>query len=118
MTVNDKRPVNLELDVTAMPLPAIASILHRASGIFIFIGFAMLIWMLDASLASEASFNELKQSLSGPLAKFALWAVLSGFIYHSVVGTRHLIMDLGIGETLEGGVLGAKLALVISALLI
>jgi succinate dehydrogenase / fumarate reductase cytochrome b subunit len=44
--------------------------------------------------------------------------VLAALIYHSVAGIKHLIMDLGIGESLEGGILGAKLVMCISALLI
>ena len=74
--------------------------------------------MLDASLASEASFNELKECLDSFLAKFVIWAILSGLIYHTVAGVKHLIMDAGIGETLEGGTRGAQLTFGISGVLI
>ncbi len=101
-----------------LPLPAFASITHRASGVFIFIGFAALIWMLEASLASETSFNEMKEYMTAPLAKFIIWIVLAGLIYHTIVGTKHLINDMGVGETLEGGILGTQISLAISAVLI
>jgi succinate dehydrogenase / fumarate reductase cytochrome b subunit len=39
-------------------------------------------------------------------------------MYHLTAGIRHLIMDLGIGETLEGGKLGAKIVFIVSAILI
>ena len=35
-----------------------------------------------------------------------------------MAGVRHLIMDMGIGETLEGGKLGSKIVIVISVVLI
>ena len=43
-----------------------------------------------------------------------LWAIATALIYHSVAGVRHLIMDFGVGETLEGGILGARLVFAIT----
>lgn len=101
--MQDNRPVNLDLTTIRLPITAISSILHRISGIFIFVGVAVLLWGLQQSLASEESFNQLKECMSGVFAKLVLWAILSGVIFHFVAGVKHLIMDLGIGETLEGG---------------
>ena len=56
--------------------------------------------------------------ISGGLFKFVLWAILSGLIYHSVAGVKHLVADFGIGETLEGGILAARLVIAVSAVLI
>ncbi|MCL4103948.1 UNVERIFIED_CONTAM: hypothetical protein GTU68_034810, partial [Idotea baltica] len=117
-TVKDNRPVNLDIGSIRLPLTAWASITHRASGVFIFAGMALLIWALDASLESAESFAALQETLASPLAKFAVWAVVSGLIYHSVAGIKHLIMDMGIGESMEGGILGAKLVIATSAILI
>lgn len=101
-----------------LPITAWSSITHRASGVFLFVGMAVLIWALDASLSSPESFASLQECLSSPLAKLVIWAVLAGLIYHSVAGVKHLIMDCGIGETLEGGRLGAGLVFALSAVLI
>lgn len=117
-TVKDKRPVNLDIGTIRLPITAWASITHRASGVFIFVGTAFLIWALDASLASEESFAALQQSLASPLSKFVMWAVVSGLIYHSVAGVKHLVMDVGVGESMEGGVLGARLVIITSTVLI
>ena len=101
-----------------LPITAWTSITHRASGVFLFVGMALLIWALDASLKSPESFAALQEILTSPLAKFAMWAVLSGLIYHSVAGIKHLIMDLGIGETMEGGVMGSRIVIASSVVLI
>jgi succinate dehydrogenase / fumarate reductase cytochrome b subunit len=116
--VKDNRPVNLDIGTMRLPITAWASITHRASGVFIFIGIAVFLWVLDASLKSPESFAALTELLSGGLFKFVLWAILSGFIYHSVAGVKHLVADFGIGETLEGGILAARLVIAVAAVLI
>jgi succinate dehydrogenase / fumarate reductase cytochrome b subunit len=116
--VKDKRPVNLDLTSFQLPLTAYTSILHRASGAFLFVGVAVLIWLLDSSLASEESFNATKAIMGGFFAKLIVWAVLSGLIYHTVAGVKHLIMDMGVGETMEGGIAGSKAVFAVSAILI
>jgi len=101
-----------------LPITAWTSIAHRASGVFIFAGTALLIWALDASLKSPESFASLQECLASPLVKFAMWAVVSGLIYHSVAGVKHLIMDMGIGETMEGGIMGSRIVIATSVVLI
>jgi len=117
-TVKDKRPVNLDIGTMRLPITAWASITHRASGVFIFAGMAVFLWMLDASLESPESFAGLQECLASPLAKLVIWAIVAGLIYHSVAGVKHLVMDAGIGESFEGGVLGARIVIVVSAVLI
>ncbi|HMW49414.1 MAG TPA: succinate dehydrogenase, cytochrome b556 subunit, partial [Cellvibrionaceae bacterium] len=77
-----------------------------------------LLWLLDATLSSEAGFAAVQKCLSSPGAKIVIWGIFSALAYHLVAGIRHLIMDMGVGESLEGGRLGAKLVLVIAAVLI
>lgn len=101
-----------------LPITAWTSIAHRASGVFLFGGMALLLWVLDASLSSAEGFASLQEQLTHPLMKFVLWAVLAGLIYHSVAGVKHLIADFGIGETMEGGILGARLVIASSVVLI
>ncbi len=101
-----------------LPITAWASIAHRASGVFLFAGMAVLIWALDASLTSPESYEALQSCLASPLAKLVIWAVVAGLIYHSLAGVKHLIMDLGIGETMEGGTRGARIVIALSVVLI
>ena len=77
-----------------------------------------MLYALSKSLGSEEGFAEVKACLTSPLAKFVAWGLLSALLYHLVAGIRHLIMDMGIGETLEGGKLGSKIVLVVSTIVI
>ncbi|ENA30732.1 MULTISPECIES: succinate dehydrogenase, cytochrome b556 subunit [Pseudomonas] len=116
--VNSKRPVNLDLRTIKLPITAYTSILHRISGVILFIGLAALLYGLDLSLSSEDGFARVKAFLAYPLVKLVIWAVLSALLYHLVAGVRHLIMDMGAGETLQGGKLGSQIVLIVSAVLI
>lgn len=100
------------------PITAFASIPHRVSGLFLYVGAALLIWALGASLESQESFDSLKECLSGFFPKLIIWAILSALCFHFVAGIKHLLMDIGIGESLEGGQQGARIVLAISAVLI
>ena len=116
--MNDKRPVNLDLSTIKFPVTAIASITHRVTGVAIFLALPILLWMLDRSLASPESFADLKELMTSPLVKLVVWAILAVLLYHLVAGIRHLVMDDGVGESLEGGRRGAKLVFIISVVLI
>ena len=110
--MNEKRPVNLDIGTISLPITAYASILHRISGVVLFFAVGILLWMLDASLSSEASFDSLKNLLTSPLAKLIVWGILAALAYHLLAGVRHMMMDFGIGESLEGGARGAKIVLI------
>ena len=116
--VNDKRPVNLDLTTIKFPVTALASISHRVAGVALFVAVPILLWMLDRSLASPESFTEMKQLLDSWFAKVVLFGILAAIAYHFVAGIKHLIMDWGIGETLEGGRRFATASFIVAAVLI
>jgi succinate dehydrogenase / fumarate reductase cytochrome b subunit len=116
--VKDKRPVNLDLTTIHQPLAAITSIAHRISGIIVFAGTAVLLWLLDTSLASPEGFARLREAGLAPASKFLVWVVLAALAYHMVAGVKHLLMDMGIGESRAGGPRGARITIIVSAVLI
>lgn len=116
--MNKNRPVNLDISTINLPAAALVSILHRISGVVLFAVVALLLWMLDASLESGQGFAKVATVLDSVPAKLVLWAGLAALIYHLVAGIRHMLMDLGIGESLEGGRRGAVSVLTISVVLI
>ncbi len=116
--MNDKRPVNLDIATISLPITAYASILHRVSGVVLFFAVGILLWILDASLASQESFDSIKETLSSPIVKLIIWGILAALGYHLLAGVRHMIMDFGIGETLEGGALGARIVILAAFVLV
>ena len=116
--VNDTRPVNLDISTIQLPITAITSILTRVSGVINFGSVAIMLWLLDMSLSGPEGFASAKEVLDAPLAKFIIWGILSVSIYHALAGIKHLFGDFGYGETLEGGVLGSRIIIVLSIILI
>ena len=117
----DTRPINVGIgDLMAFrwPVTAIASIAHRIAGAVLFVGIGFMLFALQVSLDSEEGFNTLKGLMTSPLGKFITWGLLSALAYHFVAGLKHLLMDTGVGETLEGGVFLARATLFFSAALI
>ena len=116
--VKDNRPVNLDIGTMRLPITAWASITHRATGVALFVGMAVLLWMLDSSLSGPEGFASVQECLDSFLAKLIVWGVVSVLIYHSLAGVKHLVMDFGVGETMEGGVTGARIVIALSVVLI
>lgn len=118
ITVKDNRPVFLDLTKIGQPVPALVSITHRITGILIFLGLPILLWMLNRSLGSPETFAQLTDVLAHPLAKLVIWGLLAALIYHLFAGIRHIIMDMEIGGSLRAGRLSAKLVFAASAVAI
>jgi succinate dehydrogenase / fumarate reductase cytochrome b subunit len=115
--VHDTRPKNLNLFTIRFPLPAIVSILHRISGVILFLAVPLLILALDLSL-TWGGFDLLRGWLSTIYFKFFLWLFFIPFCFHLVAGIRHLLMDVHVGTTLKGGRLGSKITIGVSIVLI
>ncbi|EGQ8075950.1 succinate dehydrogenase cytochrome b556 subunit [Vibrio vulnificus] len=111
------RPVNLDLQTIRFPITAIASILHRVSGVITFVAVGILLWLLSISLSSPVGFMEASDIVDSFFVKFILWGILTALAYHIAGGIRHLMMDLGHFEELESGAMSAKVAFVATAVL-
>ncbi|CCK75856.1 MAG: succinate dehydrogenase, cytochrome b556 subunit [Oleispira antarctica] len=116
--MNSNRPKNLDLTTIELPLPAKASILHRISGFALFFAVAFMLTALNASLESAESFAALKATFDNGLVKLITWLILSALGYHLVAGIKHLVLDAGIGESKEGGRVGAIITLIGGAIVI
>ncbi|AWK14018.1 succinate dehydrogenase cytochrome b556 large subunit [Candidatus Fukatsuia symbiotica] len=113
-----QRPVNLDLRTIQMPVTAIASILHRISGIITFAAVGILLWLLSISLSSQEGFMQAATILSSPVVKFIFWGILTALAYHICGGIRHLLMDFGyIEENLATGTRSAQVAMMLTLVL-
>lgn len=116
--VKQQRPVNLDLSTIQLPITAIASILHRVSGVIMFIALGILLWLLGLSLSSEDGFVQAATIMSGFTAKFILWGILTALAYHVCAGIRHLLMDFGyLDETFASGRRSAVVSFVVTVIL-
>ena len=113
--MKDNRPVNLDIATIRLPITAYASITHRISGVVLAPAAFLLLWTLDMSLTSPRGFAAVSAFLANPLVKFVAWGIAVALIYHSLAGVKHLIMDFGLGESMAGGILGARIVIALTA---
>ena len=77
-----------------LPIPGVASIVHRITGIALFVCLLFLLAMLQMSLKSEAGFDAFRSIVwANPIAKIVLIGLLFAVIYHMIAGLRHMVQD-------------------------
>ena len=118
------RNINAFTDLPRYRLPAAGwvSILHRISGLVMFILLPFVIWMFDTSVSSELSFDTFKAAfnsgVTGVLYKLFALALIWAYLHHFIAGVRHLWMDMSHkAVSKEFGSVSAKITLTVSLLL-
>lgn len=111
-----RRPVYLNLLKIKFPASGMVSILHRASGLLLFLAIPLLLLALDRSLASLEGFDSLAMDGHGWLSRLVVGAVLWGFLHHLFAGLRFLSLDVHRGIHLPQARFSARLVLLASAL--
>ncbi len=79
------------------PLGSVVSILHRASGVVLFLLSPVVLYLLQLSLRSEVSFSYFQGIASHWFVKLVLLALIWGYMQHFCAGVRHLFMDVHMG---------------------
>jgi succinate dehydrogenase / fumarate reductase, cytochrome b subunit len=107
-----------------LPLAGVVSILHRASGLLLFLLMPFIVWMFDTSLTSEITYSQFVSVftsgvgwLPGWLVKLVALALIWAYLHHFMAGLRHLWMDATHAVTREFGRQSAVVTLALSALL-
>ena len=111
MAMSQSRPVNLDLKTIRFPIMAISSIIHRVTGVIMFLCAFVVMALLGMSLQGEEGFAAAMVATYNFLVAFCLWGFVSVLGYHFVAGLKHLAMDLGHFETLETAPGAAKFTL-------
>jgi succinate dehydrogenase / fumarate reductase cytochrome b subunit len=109
------RPVYLNLFAIRQPVPAIASIIHRATGALLFFaGIPVLLWFVQHALGSQAAFDAAMQPFATPFGKLVVLVLAWSYLYHLLAGIRHLALDLHLGIELAPARSSAAIVLVLS----
>lgn len=111
------RPVNLSLRTIKFPSTAIVSVLHRFSGVFLFLMIPCILLTLKYSLVSPEGFAKVHIVFHNAIVKVVLWLLLSSLVHHFFAGCRHLLMDLGFGESIHVAKCTAWIVMTISTIL-
>lgn len=111
MNTQDNRPLSPHLQIYRLPLTAILSVAHRASGVILSVAALVMIWVLAAAANSAESYASIYGHLSSWYGQiFLIGATLSLYL-HFCNGIRHLFWDVGVGFELETAAKSAKMVI-------
>jgi succinate dehydrogenase / fumarate reductase cytochrome b subunit len=80
-----------------LPLPGKLSILHRVSGLGLFLMLGPLLWAFQLSVTSQESFDYFKGIASCWVAKLIFAGLIWAFLHHFCAGVRFLLLDVHVG---------------------
>ena len=95
--MTDNRPVYLNLFKIRLPVAGMVSLIHRATGVLLFLVLPFAVYLLDLSIESEKSFAEVQQLLDQPMVLILQILVLWSLAHHFFAGIRFLLIDAEIG---------------------
>ena len=94
---NNGRPLSPHISIYRWPITMTISILHRATGVVLSVGFIVLAgWLFDAAMGAE-TYAAMLSYLDTMLGKLLLMGWSFAFFFHLSNGVRHLIWDSGRG---------------------
>lgn len=117
------RNINAFKDLTTYRLPAAGwvSILHRVSGLLMFLLLPLIVWLFDTSVSSEISHDVFVGAFEGGIGfvpgwflKLVVLALIWAYLHHFIAGVRHLWMDATHAVTKSFGKSSAVVTLVLS----
>ncbi len=114
MSIKKQRPKNLDLTSIRLPLAGKVSILHRVSGVGLFLFFPVMLWLFSASLTSAETFATFKAVLVTLPAKVVVAGLIWAFVHHFCAGVRFLLLDLHIGIEKEAARQSAAVVFAVS----
>jgi succinate dehydrogenase / fumarate reductase, cytochrome b subunit len=116
--LNKIRPKYLDLTEIKLPIPAFVSILHRVSGVGLYlVGIPLGLYWFQMSLASEQGYEQFGAIADHWFVKLIFLGLLWAFLHHFCAGIRFLTLDLHMGEALERARSSSVAVLVVSLLL-
>ena len=94
------RPLSPHLTIYRPQLNSVLSIMHRITGIVLFVGLVLLIlWFFSLALG-QAGFELFGMLINSLIGRLILIGSLCALWYHFFAGVRHLFWDIGIGFNL------------------
>lgn len=101
MSATRSRPLSPHLQVYRLPLSAILSILHRLTGIALFLGSVVWVWWLLGAAIGDEAFASAQWFIGSWLGQIILLGCTWSMFHHLGNGIRHLFWDIGKGYELE-----------------
>jgi succinate dehydrogenase / fumarate reductase, cytochrome b subunit len=97
---NDKsaaRPLSPHLQIYRPMLTMMMSIMHRITGLGLYLGIVLLVWWLSAASISDGYYDFVQGFFGHWFGRLLLFGFTWALIHHALGGLRHLLWDTGRG---------------------
>jgi succinate dehydrogenase / fumarate reductase cytochrome b subunit len=91
------RPLSPHMQVWRWHVTMLCSILHRATGVALYVGALILAGWAIALASGPEAYLTYKEILGSLIGKLVLFGLIVSIFYHLAAGLRHLVMDAGAG---------------------
>lgn len=91
------RPLSPHLQIYRLPMLALLSITHRATGVALSAATVLLVYWLMALAAGPESYATAQSLLGSVPGLIVLFGLTWSLFYHMCNGIRHLAWDIGYG---------------------
>ena len=109
-----QRPKYYDLNLLHLPAPGLVSILHRVSGVALFlVAIPLALAAFGDTLASETAWRAWREALAHPLAKLVLVGLAWFYAHHFLAGIRYLLLDVHVGVAKRPAQSSARVVLVL-----
>lgn len=112
-----ERPLSPHLQVYKLPITALTSIMHRATGVALSAGTVLLVYWLLAAAAGPAAFATAQAVIGSVFGLLLLFGWSWALFYHLLNGARHLVWDAGFAFEIKQAELGSQIVVFGSAAL-
>lgn len=92
-----QRPTSPHLSIYRPQITSVTSIMHRISGVALYVGAVLLVGWLWAAAYAPMTYSRMHECLSSLPGMGLLAAWTAAFYYHLSNGIRHLFWDMGKG---------------------
>ncbi len=111
------RPLSPHLQIYRLPMLALMSITHRATGVFLALGTLLLAYWLGAAAYGPEEFARAQALVGSWLGVLLLMGWSAALFYHLCNGIRHLLWDIGWGFELPQAYRSGRVVLAVAAVL-
>lgn len=92
-----EKPLSPHIQIYRWEITMLVSILHRAAGIAMAAGTALVVWMLLALASGEQAYDCFHKFINSPLGALMLLGWTVAVFLHMGNGVRHFFWDAGKG---------------------
>ena len=92
-----QRPISPHISIYKPMLTMMMSIVHRITGIALYLGTLLLVWWLIAAASGPTAYAHVQAFTTSFIGRLIVFGYTWALLHHMLSGIRHFFWDLGYG---------------------